>query len=307
MHGAGVRARSDACKGIDAAPCSDLYRAPVPSRGVRSRGRLPATVRRSSPLARGGPAGRRSPPRRARPERTRHEVHGRLRPRHRRQGEGGCAPRAASGVHRSIGSIPAEDGTGCGVPSWPHPDAGEAGDQRRLDRVRLASCIAPLSFGSDPRRIMSLVEIEMTSCPDEDAEAADRIRAPTPGPRSTSPAPRAGSPGPGAGTGPRDRIRPGCERVERVPVLVPRADTERAVRDESLRPDWIGALGGLPSSPTRSMMPMIAGFELRVPARAGAHAQLARPACAAAHRDARSRRGGGLSTALPRAIRLHQQ
>ena len=122
-----------------------------------------------------------------------------------------------------------------------------------------ASCIAPPSFGGDPRRIMSLVDPETTSRPDEDAEDAN----PYPGadPRNALDLSRAArrvsgtrerEPGRGTGFGQAANGWNECPFSSRERIL------NALSGDESVRPDWIAALGSLPSSPCRTMMPMFA-------------------------------------------------
>ena len=118
-----------------------------------------------------------------------------------------------------------------------------------------ASCIAPPSFGIDPRRIVSLVGPETMPRPDEDAEAAGpRPGADSPNALDLSRAARRVSaarerePDRGIGFG---RFAHGWNES-------PFSSRERILnalsRDESVRPDWIAALGSLPSPACRTTM-----------------------------------------------------
>ena len=124
-----------------------------------------------------------------------------------------------------------------------------------------ANRIAPLSFGSDPRRVTSLVDPETTSCPDRDADAEAPNPDPGADPRNAlalSHAARCVSetggrkPSRGSGFGQDANGWTECPFSSRERVL------NALSGDESLRPDWIAAFGSLPSSRYRTMMPMIA-------------------------------------------------
>ena len=252
---------SDACAGIDAAPCSDLYKAPVPFQGRSLEGAPPCDGPKE--LARSLdaelPVDDLLPiePGPVEPDMKfmvacDPVIDGRRR-------EVALVERRAA-YTKSIGTIPGRRrGPVRGALGGRTPaPARQAANGRRGAAVS-ANCIAPPSFGSDPLRIRSLVDPDSTPCPDEAAEAAD----PCPGadPRNPLDLSRAAS----CICGTRDREPDrgtGFGQVSNGWNECPFSSRERILnalsRDESVRPDWIAALGSLPSSPYRTMMPMFA-------------------------------------------------
>ena len=115
-----------------------------------------------------------------------------------------------------------------------------SGDRRDVAALREANArwsefaaaqrTSSVSFGDDPRQLTYLVEHEATVRSEKQGE----IRRSVPRRRASEhhrPRPRRAlhPQAPGLGAGTRDRIRPALAGVERVPVLAPRADRERAV------------------------------------------------------------------------------
>ena len=256
------RARgSDACKNTDAAPCSELYKAPVPFQGRSLEGTPPGDGPRE--LARSldaempiddllplepGPDG---------PDMKFIVACG---PGIDGRGEEIALVERRAAYTGSIETIPSRrrgpvrDAPGGRTPA----PARQSATHRRTSSVS-ANCIAPLSFGSDPRRITSLVDSGTTSCAGEDTEVANRypgadLRSALDLFRAARRIARTGEREPDGGTG-FGQVANGWNEC-------PFSSRERILnalsRDESVRPDWIAALGGLPSSPYRTMTPMTA-------------------------------------------------
>ena len=252
---------SDACEGTGAAPCSELYKAPVPFQGRSLEGAPPCDDPKE--LARSLDA--ELPvddllPIVPDPDEPDMKFIVACGPVIDGRGKEVALVERRAAYTESIGTIPGRrrDPVRSALGGRTRAPARQAAHDRWAASVS-ANCTAPPSFGSDPRRIASLVEPETTSCPDEDAEAAN----PYPGadPRNALDLSRAArwisrtrerEPDRGTGFG---QVANGWNEC-------PFSSRERILNalsgDESVRPDWIAALGSLPSSPYRTMMPVIA-------------------------------------------------
>ena len=176
----------------------------------------------------------------------------------------------------------------------------------RWSEFAAAQRTSSVSFSDDPRQLTYLVEHEATVYSRSRGRYVDLYRGAEP-PNTIDRAHAALHPQtPRLGAGTRDRIRPALARVERVPVLAPRADREHAIErrvpePQSDRRTRVGPRG-LPRC--RRRVPLVpvpgdGGHGLRsgrpTPAWPVAHAGLAPPAPPPAHRDARLRGRGGVS------------
>ena len=257
--GAQCAPKADACKAADPAPCSDLYKAPVPFQGRSLQG----APHRNGPKELARPLDATMPvddlvplePGPVEPDlkfivACSHVT------------DGGAAETAL--VERqvayaeSIRTIPgrrrdpmrASDG-GCA-----RSRATQAANDHRTAYLS-ANCTVPLAFGSGSFGIMSLVGCEAGLYPDEDAKADN----PCPGadPRNVLDLSRAARCVSGTRERKPDR-RNGFGQVVNGWNESPISSRERILnaltRDESVRPDRVAALGGLPASPRRSLMPV---------------------------------------------------
>ena len=247
---------SDACEGTGAAPCSDLYKAPVPFQGRSLEGAPPCDGPNelARPLDAEMPADNLSPvePGPVGPDMKFIVV---CSPVKDGRGEEAALVERRAAYAESIRSRrdPVRAAGGC-TPAR----ARQAANDRWVAFVS-ATCIAPLSFGSDPRRIMSLVDRETSSFPDEEAKAANPCPdADPPNALDLSRAARCVSgarerePDRGTGFGQLANGWNECPFSSRERIL------NALSRDESVRPDWITALASLPSSPYRTTVPIIA-------------------------------------------------
>ena len=252
---------SGACEGAGAAPCSELYKAPVPFQGRSLEGAPPRDgpneLARSldAEMAVDDPL-----PVEPGPDVPDMKFVVACSPVIDTGGERAALVERRAAYAQSIRTIPGRrrDPVRAAAGGCARARAGQAASDHRAASVS-ANCIAPLSFGSDPRRITSLVDPETTSRPDEDAEA------PNPSPDAD---PRDALDLSGAArriSGTREREpdrRTGFGQIANGWNECPFSSRERILnalsRDESVRPDWIAALGSLPSSPCRTMMPMSA-------------------------------------------------
>ena len=252
---------SDACEGTGTAPCSELYKAPVPFQGRSLEGTPPCDGPRE--LARSLDA--EMPvddllPRESGLDEPDMKFIVACGPVIDARGDEVALAERRAAYTEGIETTPGRRRD----PVWralggrtPAP-ARQSATHRRTSSVS-ANCIAPLSFGSDSRRITSLVDSGTTSCAGEDAEAANRY----PGADSRSALDLFRIARCIAGTGEREPDGgTGFGQVANGWDECPFSSRERILnalsRDESLHPDWIAALGDLPSSPCRTMTPVIA-------------------------------------------------
>ena len=297
------RARgSDACEGADPAPCSELYRAPVPFQGRSLEGAPPCDGPKE--LARSLdaklPADDLSPVEPGPVEPDMKFIVG-CRPDIDGKGEEAALVERRAAYVESSGTIPCRrrDPVRSALGGCTQAPASQAATSG-WTALACASCIAPPSFGSDPRRIMSLVDPGTTPCPDEDTEAA----SPHPGADPTNALDLSRTARCVSGTREQEPVRgTGFGQVaggwnER-PFSSTRANPERAVQGRVRGSRLDRRARRPPLVPIPHDDTHVRGCERRAPARAGTHTQLARPACPATHRDARSRHGGRLSDAFP--------
>ena len=251
----------DACEGTDAAPCSKLYEAPVPFQGRSLEG---APIGEDSkelarPLDAQIPVDDLFPiePGPVEPDMKCIVV---CRPVIDGTGEEAALVERRTAYAQSIGTNPGRKRD----PVRIAPGGGTEASARQAANNGWAAFVstkrvAPQSFGSDPNRMLSLVDPETASFPGKGAEAAN----PYPGadPRNALDLSRAARCVSGTRGRTPDR-RTGFGRVAYGWNECPFSSRERILNalsgGESLRPDWFAAPGSLPSSGHPTTMPMIA-------------------------------------------------